>query len=223
MTMRLPTMPFAPTFWLFVRLALGFEWLRAGWEKLGDPGWTDEPRGAGVEGFLKGAIAKATQGEHPEVQHWFHDLAEDVLLPNAEFLGFLVTFGELAVGLALVLGFLTRLSVLFGAAMNLMFLFAGTTSINPQMLLLGVALAALGAGAGTYGVDRWVLPWLARRTTPALARTGKALIWLALAIVGVWFTFILADTETWLTAVVVAAIIAAGWFWIDRRSRASAS
>ena len=27
-----------PAFWLFVRLILGWEWLRAGWDKLGDSG-----------------------------------------------------------------------------------------------------------------------------------------------------------------------------------------
>ena len=142
---------FLPEAWLFARLVLGIEWMRASFEKIGDPGWTGAPVGGAVQGFLQGAVAKSG-GDHPEVQHWFQTLTDKVFLPNADILAYLVAYGELLVGIALIVGFLTRISVLFGVAMNLAFLFAGTTSTNPQMLVLGLAIASFGASAGILGV-----------------------------------------------------------------------
>jgi hypothetical protein len=46
--------------------------------------------------------------------------------------------------------------------MNFAFLAAGTSSTNPQMLILGLAVVLVGAGAGVYGLDRWLMPRLAR-------------------------------------------------------------
>ncbi len=197
------------TGWLFIRLVLGIEWARAGWEKIGDPGWTADPEGAAVEGFLGGAIAKATAGEHPEVQHWFHDLAEDFFLPNADIFAYLVAYGELLVGVALIVGFLTRLSVLFGMAMNMAFLFAGTSSSNPQMLVLGFALFAVGAGAGEYGLDRWVLPALTRRVRPSIVDAGAMAAIVAAAGFAGWLAWITTDTGTWLYAAAFALIVGA--------------
>lgn len=47
---------FEPATWLFVRLVLAVAWVRGGWEKVGDVGWTASPVGAAVTGFLNGAI-----------------------------------------------------------------------------------------------------------------------------------------------------------------------
>lgn len=51
-----------PSAWLFVRIILGVEWIRGGWEKIGDSGWTAAPVGGAVDGFLRGAIAKSEGG-----------------------------------------------------------------------------------------------------------------------------------------------------------------
>ena len=195
-----------PSAWLFIRLVLGIEWLRAGWEKVGDAGWTAAPAGAAVEGFLRGAIAKSTDGDHPEVQNWFADLAADVFIPNAEILAYLVAYGEVLVGLALIAGFLTRVSILFGVALNLTFLLAGTTSSNPQMLVLGLALAALGSSAGVYGLDRWVLPWLQDKADTAIARGAVILTIIAAALVAGWFSWTVTDDITWLLAALIAVL-----------------
>lgn len=202
--------------WLFVRLVLGVEWVRGGLEKVGQAGWTEPPLGRSVSGFLKGAIAKSTEGAHPEVPHWYHQLAEQVLLPNAELLGILVSYGEVLVGIALVLGFLTRLAALGGVTMNLAFLWAGTTSTNPPMLLLGVALVLFGTEAGRFGLDRWVLPrvesWLPRGVDRALpsVRLGLAVIAagaLALAVT---------DTTTWAGLLAFSLIATIGATWRHR-------
>lgn len=148
--------------WLLVRLFLGYEWLKGGLEKLGDPAWIGGDAGVAVSGFLQGALQKAT-GEFPEVQGWYVWFVESVALPNAAVFSYLVVFGEIAAGAALLLGFLTRFAALGGVVMNLAFLWAGTSSSNPQMLVLGLAVVLVGSLAGYYGLDRYVNPYLGRR------------------------------------------------------------
>ena len=199
----------APAGWVFVRMALGIEWLRGGWEKLGDPGWTAAPVGKAIEGFLAGAIAKSTEGRYPEVPHWFHNLAQDVFLPNAELLAYLVTFGELLVGIGLIVGGLTRVAAFFGVTMNATFLWAGTSSANPQMLLLGLAVLLAGRRAGAYGVDGWLMPRLAalvgQRTIDA---ASIAVLGAGVAIVA-WLGWVSVTPTIFLIAVLVAAVAAA--------------
>ncbi len=124
----------------------------AGWGKVGDSGWTASPAGAALEGFLQGAIAKSAAGPHPEVPHWYHKLIEDVFLPNAELFAYLMSYSELLVGIALAIGLLTRVAALVGVTLNLAFLWAGITSVNPPMALLG--LVFFGHRSGRFGVDR---------------------------------------------------------------------
>ncbi|MNR38820.1 hypothetical protein D3C85_1569550 [compost metagenome] len=47
--------------------------------------------------------------------------------------------------------------------MNFMFMFAGTVSTNPWLMLLGIVVILGGANAGRFGLDRYVLPWLRKR------------------------------------------------------------
>ncbi|MBB6285081.1 DoxX family protein [Geobacillus subterraneus] len=134
-----------------LRLYLGYEWMVAGWEKI--------TQGFDATGFLKGALAKAT-GEHPAVQSWWAVFIENAALPNVGLFNFLVPWGEFLVGVALILGLFTTFAALMGAVMNFAFMFSGTTSTNPQMVLLTVFILVAGANAGRYGFDHWVLPYL---------------------------------------------------------------
>lgn len=202
--------------WLFVRLVLGVEWVRGGLEKVGQAGWTEPPLGRSVSGFLKGAIAKSTEGAHPEVPHWYHQLAEQVLLPNAELLGILVSYGEVLVGIALVLGFLTRIAALGGVTMNLAFLWAGTTSTNPPMLLLGVALVLFGTEAGRFGLDRWVLPRAEAWLPPGVARALPAVMLGLAVIVAGALALAVTDTATWAGLLAFSLIATIGATWRHR-------
>lgn len=206
-----------PAGWLFIRLVLGIEWLRAGWEKIGDAGWTASPVGGAVEGYLNGAIARST-GERPEVQGWFADLTRDVFLPNADVFAYLVAYGEFLVGLALIIGLFTRVSALFGVLMNLAFLFAGTTSSNPQMLLLGLALAVFGATAGLYGMDRWVLPWLREKVDAGFLKIATRVSLVAAATIAALLAWIVVDPEIWFGAAAVALLALFASQLITKRS-----
>ena len=72
----------------------------------------------------------------------------------------LITFGEMAVGLGLILGALTGFAAFFGALMNMSFLLAGSASTNPVMFSLAIGLILAWKVAGYYGLDRYLLPML---------------------------------------------------------------
>ena len=145
--------------WAIVRIYIGYEWLTAGLGKLGKAVWTGSEAGAAVSGFLTAALTK-TAGEHPDVSGWYAYLIENFALPNSTFLSYLVVYGEIAVGAALILGLFTGIAAFFGTFMNVNYLFAGTVSINPIMLVFQIFLVLAWRTAGWLGLDRYALPLL---------------------------------------------------------------
>ena len=123
--------------WFVVCMYVGSEWLLAGWEKMTSPAWGTS--GKALTGFVSGAVAKAS-GANPAVQGWYAWFLQHIVLPNAGFFSFLVTWGEVAVGVGLLLGILTGIAAGFGVLMNLNFLLAGTVSINPILGMFGLFL-----------------------------------------------------------------------------------
>ena len=172
-------------FWLVVRLYVGYEWFVAGIEKmfgtnltLGSAqfGVTDPTTrwvfsghdGAAILGFAKGALAKAG-GAHPAVQDWYAGFLKTFVIPHPAVWAYLVTFGEVAVGVGLILGLLTGIAAFFGVFMNLNYLLAGTVSTNPILGFLGIFLVLAWRVAGYYGLDSYVLPLLGTPWTGSLA------------------------------------------------------
>ncbi|TMV50688.1 DoxX family membrane protein [Paenibacillus mesophilus] len=144
--------------WLVVRLYLGYSWITAGWKKVNSPAWTGDKAGSALGGFVKGALAKAESGK--DVTGWYANFLEHFVLPNAKVFAYMVAFGEVLVGLGLILGLLTGIAAFFGAIMNVSFLFAGTLSTNPLLFILATWLVLAWKNAGWYGLDRWALPFL---------------------------------------------------------------
>ncbi len=166
--------------WLIVRLYAGYEWFIAGFEKLTGKsldyasfGQTSSPwvftshDGAALSGFVKGALAQ-TAGAHPAVQGWYANFLQTVVLPHAAVWSYVITFGELAVGLGLLLGVLTGIAAFFGVVMNLNYLLAGAVSTNPILGFLALFLILAWRIAGYYGVDRYLLPLLGTPWTGTL-------------------------------------------------------
>lgn len=158
----------AAWFWLIVRLYVGYAWLKAGWGKVTADAWTGENAGGAIQGFINGALAKADAGT--DVGSWYAQFLETFVLPNAKVFAFLVAYGELLVGIGLILGLLTGIAAFFGALMNVSFLFAGTLSTNPILFILATWLVLAWKNAGWYGLDRWALPFLG---TPWSHGTGN--------------------------------------------------
>ena len=146
-------------FWLVVRVYVGWIWLNAGWAKVMNPAWFGPDAGASLKGFIMGALSKTT-GAHPDVQGWYAYFLEHFVLPNVTVWSNFVAVGELLVGIALIVGFLTGISAFFGVLMNLNFLLAGTVSINPVLFVLGLGLILAWRVSGYIGADAFVLPHL---------------------------------------------------------------
>lgn len=145
--------------WLLLRLYVGWEWLHAGFAKVTNPLWVGPQAGTAVNGFLLGALKK-TAGAHPDVSGWYAAFVQNVALPNSAFFSYLVAFGELFVGIGLILGLFTGIAAFFGAFMNMNYLFAGTISTNPILFIAELFLILAWRVAGWVGLDRFVLPYL---------------------------------------------------------------
>ncbi len=151
----------AGLFWLPVRLFVGFTWLEAGYHKFSGKGWMDG--GTALQGYWQHAVAVPAQGQgSPAITYDWYRTFLQTLLDNNAYTWFapLITFGEMAVGIGLLLGVLTGFAAFFGALMNMSFLLAGSASVNPVLFTLAVGLILGWKVAGYYGVDRYLLPML---------------------------------------------------------------
>lgn len=143
--------------WLLLRLYLGYTWLSSGLSKINSDIWIGENAGVAIKGFMGRAIALAREGE---VAGWYAWFLERTVIPNTVLFSYIITVGELLIGLALIIGLLTGLSAFLGVLMNTSFLLAGTISLNPVMFLIAIFLIMAWKVSGWYGVDRWALPIL---------------------------------------------------------------
>src|SRR5436309_961462 len=103
---------------------------------------------------------------------WYKDFLETTVLPHAALFATLQTIGEVAVGLGLLFGIMTRLAALVGLFLTVNFSLAtvwmGVFAQQGFHLMLVTSMVIfLVTGAGrVWGVDRWlsrvsVLRWLA--------------------------------------------------------------
>lgn len=168
--------PYWSILWTVIRLYVGYEWLTAGWEKVTGPQnsmWIGSKAGTIIKGFLTNAVKNSVatpQNPHPTVQGWYAWIAQHIFLPIAPVFSYLVAFGELAVGIGLILGIFTTIALYAAALMNLVYMLSGSTSTNPQLYTLEIILLVVGASAYSIGLDRWIIPWckekLGMKNTP---------------------------------------------------------
>jgi thiosulfate dehydrogenase (quinone) large subunit len=174
--------------WLIVRVYVGYQWLVAGVDKLFgyniqigtgfgtgniNNSWIfTNHLGAALQGFAHSGIAQAT-GPYPAVQGWYAWFLQNVVIPGSGFFSYVVTFGEVLVGLGLIFGVLTGIAAFFGVFMNTNFLLAGAVSINPIIGALALFLVLAWRVAGYWGVDRWLLPLLGTPWTGSLAAEDR--------------------------------------------------
>ncbi|PLR83638.1 Crp/Fnr family transcriptional regulator [Bacillus canaveralius] len=156
--------PQAAIAWTIIRIWLGIQWIEAGWHKVAD--------GFDAGGFMQGAIAKAG-GDHPMVAGWYANFLESVAIPNSGLFSFLVSWGEILVGLGLILGAATIPALIAGAFMNLNFMLAGTTSTNPVLYTVAFILLFAGSGSYYWGVDRLAIPYLKERFIKKASGVGE--------------------------------------------------
>ena len=150
----------AGLFWLPIRLFLGFAWLEAGWHKLTGGGWID----GGSRRSPASGRARSTSPSRVARRSATSGIATSSTscCPATTRRGSrsLITFGEIAVGVGLLLGALTGVAAFFGALMNMSFLLAGSASTNPVLFTMAIGLILAWKVAGYYGLDRYLLPAL---------------------------------------------------------------
>ena len=155
--------------WLVVRLYLGYEWINAGWPKLfGSEHAAWRGSGAAVKGYLTYASTQLSKGDHPAVAYgWYKSFLDWVVSSGAyHSVSWIVSIGEVAVGVALILGAFTGIAAFFGVVMNFSYMFSGSAGVNPLFAILGIFLVLAWRIAGYYGLDRWLLPLLGTPTRP---------------------------------------------------------
>lgn len=146
--------------WLPIRVYLGYEWAHAGWDKVfGNPSWVSsaEP----LKGFVGFALTNAGQGEHSAVNYgWYASFLRWIGGDGAGIMSKLISVGELAIGIALILGLFTGIAAFFAGTLSMSFGLAGVAGVNPMFFLLEVVLILAWRVAGYVGADRVVLPAL---------------------------------------------------------------
>ncbi|MBY8909082.1 DoxX family membrane protein [Salinicoccus roseus] len=134
---------------LILRIFLGFGWFTSGLGKV--------MNGFDASGYLQNAVQNPVVGpDGAAVYPWYTFLVENVFLPMAPIVNVMIPWGEVLVGLGLLLGGLTAYAAFFGLMMNFAFLFAGTVSVNPLYILIGLAILAGGHKAGSLGIDHFL-------------------------------------------------------------------
>ncbi len=145
--------------WLFLplRLWLGWQWIEAGWHKIVSPAWMVS--GVALQGYWTKAVV-LVDGKGPITYDWYRSFIQ-FLLDSQSHVWFakFVVIGELAVGIALILGAFVGVSAFFGALMNWNYMMAGTASTNPMLFLISILLMLGWRVAGYIGMDYFILNW----------------------------------------------------------------
>ncbi len=93
---------------------------------------------------------------------------DNVVLPNATVWSYLVSWGEWLVGIALILGIFSGIAAFFDSLTNMIYLLAGSVSIDPILFTIAILLLLAWKTADWWGLDRWVLPTLGTPWSPGL-------------------------------------------------------
>lgn len=151
--------PVAGWLWLILRVWLGWQWLDAALHKIENPAWVET--GVALKGFWENALVIPEAGRPAIAFDWYRGFIQALVDAQAwTWFAPLVAYGELLIGIALILGAFTGIAAFFGALMNWNFMMAGAASTNPVLFVIAVGLILAWKVAGYIGLDYFLLPLL---------------------------------------------------------------
>jgi thiosulfate dehydrogenase [quinone] large subunit len=142
--------------WLAVRVWIGIMWFQAGWSKVfgaENPSFLHN-NGAGVAGFAGHGVAAYS---------WWGSLMHSFVVPNASWIAVMVAFGELAIGLGLIVGFLTRTAAVASLFLLLTYIMSGTAGVTGFYALCALIVLATWRTSTWIGLDGLLAGFRQRR------------------------------------------------------------
>jgi thiosulfate dehydrogenase [quinone] large subunit len=153
---------------IFAACTAGYDYFTAGRAKAGETVWIGDKAGTAIAGFIKGADAKALKSPtnpNPEVLPVAGHLNKS-FIQHTKFFSYLVVLGEILMPIGvlffLVVKFPASRFLLMGIAglavfMNFLYLSEGTSSTNPPMAFMWLAIiwlvALVPSAALFYAID----------------------------------------------------------------------
>jgi thiosulfate dehydrogenase [quinone] large subunit len=148
--------------WLFLipRLYLGYKWVDAALHKVNEPGWVQT--GEALKSYWERAVMIPDAPARPAISfEWYRSFIQMMLDAEAyTWFAKLVAYGELIIGIALILGLFTGIAAFFGGFMNWNFMMAGSASTNPMLFTIALLLILGWKVSGYVGLDYFALRYL---------------------------------------------------------------
>lgn len=164
---------FGSTSWLGDQVVFPFDWLQdptsgateamSSASQAGEAGWSEQVFS------LNYAYGEEPMQVIKEMPNWFASIMK-VMMPNQEvalFMQKMMTFVEIAIGLALIVGLFVWLTSAVTVALVVMFVLSGMF-FWVNMWFIPVAIALMNGAGRSFGLDYYVMPWLARKLDPML-------------------------------------------------------
>jgi thiosulfate dehydrogenase (quinone) large subunit len=153
--------------WLPLRLWLGYQWISASQGKINNPAWVDG--GTALKGFWTNAVAIPEAGRPAISFDWYRVFLQGMLDAQAyTWFAKVIAYGELLVGIALIIGAFTGIAAFASGFLNWNFMMAGTASTNPMMFVVAVGIILAWKIAGHLGADFFLLRWLGTPWSPGV-------------------------------------------------------
>lgn len=117
--------------------------------------------GEALKGFWLKAVQIPETGRPAIAFDWYRSFIQSLLDAEAwTWFAPLVAYGELLIGIALVVGAFTGIVAFMGGFMNWNFMMAGAASTNPMLFAVAVGLILAWKVSGYIGADFFLLRWL---------------------------------------------------------------